>query len=547
MKQHRRFGMIRLKARSEQGMALMSVLMLIMIITVLSTLVMGLVISQVRPTLFSNKNTRTIAAAQAGVDTAISQIRNAASLESGSLMGDIKKLPCRVFGPIEDAANGLSYEAEIRYYKEDPSGKDSAWRSSNQITCHESAASPGLRAVPYFAVVTSLGIDDSATVMQDVANRSIEATYTFPLTTRIVSGGQIMASNDGLCLVAAGSYVGADLKFEAADGSTCRERKDLSTWSWREDYMLHLSSTDSPGVDSLCISGRLSGGQSTVNMKLQKCAPSETANDTLGQRFSWEGNHTWQGQNITKTGGSGHHLVVVDGNAGEKRLAISSNHGSLAKPVPVPAVGKGNASKQTDQLVNQSLYGRCLDMTDEEPTRAYMITYPCKQDPSQRTGVPWNHKFYYVDPDPNNMDAGVQTKLWVQKNGDANQKYCLVSPTQNGMAAGSTLGLGTGSVQIRASDVPNSSAYPRATGGTGSCASPRATWTRYHDTTIPNRSWTFVDVDGNCLSAVGPKIRSEWNSVVVTPCDGKDYQKWNVPDEPIEGNVGSFAETTGRG
>ena len=50
--------------RREGGFAMLSVILLVMVVSALSVLMLGVVVAQVKPTVFQAKNTRTIAAAR---------------------------------------------------------------------------------------------------------------------------------------------------------------------------------------------------------------------------------------------------------------------------------------------------------------------------------------------------------------------------------------------------------------------------------------------------------------------------------------------------
>lgn len=527
----------RLVGREDDGIALMSVILLIVVIGMLAVLMLGLVLAELRPTLYANKNTRTISASQAGIDAALSQIRNARTTDgSGSVVGDIHQLPCVVSGPVEDGSGATSFVAKVTYFADDPGDKDDAWRTANALTCYPgTGATGGLRKVPTHAVIESVGSDDSATVMADVANRSLEATYTFPLTTRTISGGQIMDSNYQYCLVAGSATVGSYIAFQPAEDARCKTPGDLNLWSWRSDYMIHLSSTDLDGRVPLCLSGRASNS-TPVAMTLQECTLLTT--DGLGQRFSWTGTHTWLGQNSDNTDYGSSYIVNADNNIGAgDRISVSTST-SNPKPVPLPAVGKGNASKATEQVVNQSQFGRCLDVTDTDISKAYMISYPCKQDPTGGGNFDWNHKWYYTEPDANLGQTSVKTTLRVTTGGT---DYCLLTTDTQGIVAGGRPdGVNVGDYKP--------SMFPRfrtTSGGINCSGTGNSEWTRYADTGDVMTSWTFVDRNGRCLSANGDRVAgSNWNSIVVQTCDGKDYQKWNVPDDPIEASVGDFVETT---
>ena len=61
------------------------------------------------PTLLANKNSRTLTAAQAGIDATIAQLRNATRLPRGVPMGDIHKLPCTVTGTVDGTGGAAHY------------------------------------------------------------------------------------------------------------------------------------------------------------------------------------------------------------------------------------------------------------------------------------------------------------------------------------------------------------------------------------------------------------------------------------------------------
>ncbi len=85
------------------------------------------------------------------------------------------------------------------------------------------------------------------------------------------------------------------------------------------------------------------------------------------------------------------------------------------------AVGKGNASFATKQVVNQTYFGRCLDVTNANINYSYMITYPCKQDPSGAGAFDWNHKWTYSEPPEGSNSIATQISV---NNGS---KYCLIT------------------------------------------------------------------------------------------------------------------------
>lgn len=528
------------RADDERGIALMSAILLIGVVSMLAILMLGLILAELRPTLYANKNSRTVSAAQAGVDAAISQIRNAITTDgAGNEFGDIHQLPCTVSGPVEGTSGQTSFTAQVSYFVDDPTGKDEAWRTANALTCYTGTGNNGgVRAVPRHAIISSSGVDATATVMASVANRSIEATYTFPLTTQTISGGAIMDGNVQYCLVADSATAGSNIRYQPAGDEKCSAASDTNRWSWRNDYMIHLSSTDLGGKIPLCLTGR-NTGNSKVPMTLQPCTADPA--DPLGQRFSWTGQHTWRGQNDANTAGIDSYITNENGTVSTgDRISVSRN--TTPPPVPLPAVGKGNASYQTNQVVNQSQFGRCLDVTDGRIARAYMIAYPCKQDPSGNGSFDWNHKWFYTEV-PDGQES-VTTTIRVNHGTD----YCLITTAIEGLVAGTVPPDDTALGSRVGENAPHR--FPRflTSGGGVNCSSVQTKWTRFGETGDITTSWTFQDSNGRCLSANGPLFgSSQWSSIVVETCNGSDLQKWNVPDDPVEAVLGDFVETTGQG
>lgn len=503
--------------RSDRGVALLSVLMLMLVVAVLGIVVMGAVLTQSSPTLATNKHSRTLAAAQAGLDAAASQIRNAESPDSlGELMGNMHMLPCTVEGFV-DGTEETSYVATVQYFSQNPEGQDDQWREDEALTCYTGTGSNGgVRSVPRWAIITSEGFDDTATASEDRADRIVEVTYTFQLTTRRLNGGRIFIANDQFCAVATSTEAGAEIRFRSILSDDCKDETDVNLFSWAEDYMIHLSYTDRDGRIPLCLSGRPSGAQNPAPMTLQPCTT--TDQDPLGQRFAWMSQHTWRGQNAANTAEANAYIVNQDStvHSGD-RLSVATSAGN-PRPVPAPAVGKGNASYDTEQAVNYAQFGRCLDVTNGTIGYEFMIAYPCKQDPSGGMNFDWNHKWYYDEPAEG--EESTSTKITVRPG----STHCLISPS--------------------------SGPYPRfltgTSGGNIDCSSNRTDWVRYGYSEDLTQAYTFQDLNGRCLSIAPDDKYNDWSKIVVETCDGSDLQKWNHPDTPVDATMDGFTELTGR-
>lgn len=526
----------RLVNHRDEGVAFLSVILLMTMVTFFAIVLLGLVLAQTTPTLLANKNSRTLVAAQAGIDAAVGQFRNATAPDiSGQIMGDIHKLPCTVKGTVDGTGGATHYVTSIRYFTEDPDGQSESWREANALTCYTgTGTNGGLRAVPSFAVMTSEGFDDTATAMADRADRIIEAQYTFQLTTIKVSGGLIMDANSAFCLVATGLTDSATtyIRYQPASSADCATDSAYNLWSWRNDYMIHLTSSDADGKTPLCITGRNTGSANPSKMRLKACTTG--TKDPDGQRWSWTGDYTWRGQNANNDAYADSYIVNQDATVDAGDYLSVANTPTYRSLTPTGAVGKGNASKATDQVVNQNLFGRCLDVTNEKINYSYLIAYPCKQDPSGKGGFSWNHKWRYTEPDEGVEWVSTQIKV------TPGSTYCLISTTATGLK---------GSPYYEGYD----KAFPRFVKGTSTldCSDTSTWWKRYGFSYDPTKSYTFQDKDGKCLSANGPMITEDggagtWTSIILATCDGSDGQKWNVPDSPVGASIGEYEEVTGR-
>ncbi|GAA2521100.1 hypothetical protein [Rarobacter incanus] len=587
--------LLQLRKSNDRGIALASAILIMFIVMGLSLILLGLVIMEVKPTLVNAKSTRTISAAQTGLDVAVSQIRAAIGLDaSGETMGDIHKLPCKVSGNVDGSGATTSYTATIAYYSQDPSDKSEDWRANadNQIECSTGGATLGLRKVPSYALVTSQGFDSGDKVLGDAVDRKVEAIYQFSLKVVNTAGGRIYSLGKGYCLVADSIASGSAIRYREAASADCIEPTDNNRWEWKSDYMIHLSAAKGEiGVD-LCISGRAATANSSVDATLKLCTTGTT--DPEGQRLSWRDGGTWQGQNAANTNYMDMSLRTTEGATNLTNLTLKVGNPVRTDGViwsafePEPNVGAGAASYGTKQIVNLLQFGRCLDVFRDKLWMPYSILYPCKQDPASLTtgtqNFRWNHKWTYSEPAAGTTSTETQIVVTPTLEGTSgfdwygsflNKKFCLMMPTSAGFAT---------SQSPRQLPPYNRSGvkmtnywYPRFTDSTifynntndlpnnfgPDCSTPRSWWIRTTASGDTKTSWTFRPVSDTtkCLSAAGPDHHGQqtskteansknldssgnynyysayggdmWSTVIVETCDGSNAQKWNAdPNDP---------------
>lgn len=516
----------------DEGAAMVIAMFTILVLASVSILVLGTIVSQVRPTQYAQKDARTISSAEAGIDASLGAMRNAVSADPNDSMkvqGDRNKLPCwnGHVGSV-GAASGASaqYRASIQYFLVDPSNQSPSWRAAQALSC---TSGLGPSEFPHFALITSEGTDVILPGSgADVGNRVMETVYEFNLTNVNISGGQIRmgTSSNSPCIDAGTSAAGAQVKVV-----TCVEGKLAQLWSHRPDFTVQLTSTNADPSGGLCLSanpGSQTSNNPAVNVTLATCNGGDQK-----QRWGYDNGRAMFGR-ITQNINVAWHLMVTGSNL----QAGSTVTATLADP----SVGAGAAGNTSDdihnkamQLVNYKEFGRCMDITDWilnysawPAGRPSQILYPCKQDPmrdssSLRAAQPgWNQVFTW---------SATDKLFWANESGNGNPsdptrpKYCMQSP-----------GVPGGYVNFDAACNKSLTKFR---------------WTVNRDTGSAFSRYTIVDGYGLCL-ALGarnpvytPVTHYPWSSVKVEKCDGGPGQKWNAPPNQGEGKVTNTREITG--
>ena len=347
----------------------------------------------------------------------------------------------------------------------------------------------------------------------------------------------------------------------------CVASSPAQTWSYRTDYSIALSATQSttyPPTGGLCVNTDITGATTTTSTVTITPSPTTSTSYATSVYATPFNNGNGKLKTVTTTttfvttitpspvtstvtstnGGSISGLSLQPcqpgvwsqlwayDDAGDFRGVYQDKHslsdtcissgGSYATGAqlsvqtcgwftwtPEATVGAGAAGPLTQQMVNYGEYGRCLDVTEWNLDAAWLIDYPCKQDPTSAVG--WNQRWTY---------DGAATREIVTNSSSG--PYCLTTPATNG-----------GYVLTRP------------------CDSTRADqrWTKFGDTGNRSTSYTFVDGYGRCL-ATGPhgpatNYLVAWSSIVAATCDGSYGQKWNAPPLPAGGNLSGERETTG--
>jgi Ricin-type beta-trefoil lectin domain len=494
----------------QDGAALILAILFILVIAAASLAVAAVTLDQVTPSQFEKKTGRTVHAAEAGFDASLNRIRAA---NDGTGNGVPGLLPCGpIGGSVGPNEGSLTYTVAIRYYVEDPTGRDNAWRSANAINCTAS----GLTVAPGFALLQSTGAGtDIPGSTAGAGNRSLETVYRFKVTNKNVPGGLIHVHDQltALCLDVSDNQ-GVDLSNQLTI-QPCDRNNPGQIWSYTKDLLLQVTADNGT---LLCLQSEPAGTDTgKPPIKLAACDPTDPQ-----QVWSFNDVGRFEGTDDgTSTNGWCFTSLSdpSDATAGSQvvpRQACSGGYDWIHTFSPEPQVGAGAAGESIGNLVNYHYFGRCLDVTNQNVDWTWLIGYPCKQkpDPSLLT---WNQVFNY--------------------NG-ATQQYYTNSPS--------------GQYCLQ----PGDSSNPPVV-GTRVLTKPCTTgeryqkWTRTGDTGVYASSYNVVNDGGLCLSLTVPgppeadAYLSQWGFVVVETCDGTTKQKWNAPAQLLPGGLQNTFEKPG--
>ncbi|MGV8969710.1 MAG: hypothetical protein ACOH1J_04600 [Microbacteriaceae bacterium] len=506
---------------NEQGAALISAILFIVLLSGLSVLMLGVLLGQAGPALVSQKRAQTGYAAQAGIQATLNTIRSIDRTSPQGVFGDRSKLPCTVAGRVDGSSDALQYQVEVQYFSVDPSYQNDAWRSSHDLTC---TGAGGVSPQPSFAYIESWGVgEDLINQTEGTGDRGVGAVYAFKLSNINIPGGLMLSSANGFCIRASSVAVGAILNFRTKATCTVPE---TDYFVYTENIQFRLASSVSTATpNGLCITqGAPNGADSPLT--LQTCRPIPDAN-RWNQLWSIDGGTQFWGQkNPISSGRSNICLSHKNLFAGGR---VTASTASCNGWEPEFKVGSGAANHSTWQAVSFGEFGRCMDVTEGNVNFSYMIVWPCKQDPTGTgSALNWNHKFYYTEPD------GLQ----------GSQTTTIMTHTVN---LPTTAIPSPSSSQTRCLQTPantTSSTYPIFVSCNGSA---RQQWTRTAaSTTGYANSWLFTDTYGRCVTAMNTDLYNNWISKIgVVGCTGSTLQKWNAPPYTTEATVGGFKELSG--
>lgn len=514
-----------LHPRGDDGAALAVALATIFLVIVLGVLVTGAVVSQIGTAQFGQKNTRTAHGAEAGLDVALGEIRAAFGPDAidGSLeVGYRQLLPCdagtsawTTAGAVDGAPGEVGYEVSVRYFAEDPTGRDETWLAANAVAC--TAAGP--TELPLFALLESTGVgSDAGQASVDAAERTLTQVYDLRTTNANIPGGLIRrdrstnAALPDLCLDSGTAFpvAGATVRMEACDDTDSGQ-----VFWWRKDFTIVQTTTVGSAGGEMCVTSSATSS-STQSVTMQPCAVAPAA-PPYTQRWGYTDSGFLQAFPRHPGNSTGYCLWVQDIDDPAPLTATSAAcsrgiYDPQAGMRPDPTVGAGSVGDIGDvvvddqpyQWVNYEEFGRCFDITGWDVNASYMIAYPCKQNPISSVG--WNQV----------LSWNATTRQLKVRTGSTGQPYTATTGAWKCLQAPAV-----------GADPPYVVMRDCQSGTIGTAQR----WTVNRVGSTYAASYTVVDGYGRCLS-VRPATgggNASWSRIVVETCTGADRQKWNSP------------------
>jgi hypothetical protein len=479
--------------RSDDRGSLPMVLLVITIGLGLSALLAPLVVRQIQSTRVADDRSTALNAVQAGLDVMMARVRAAAD---GVLAGRLEDLPpCTFEGDagVSGISESMKYKGSIKYLDQD--GKT--------LGCPERTnVDDRLNQVPAKALVVVQGHGS------DIV-RELSATYIFHTDNTNIPGGQINIASSPLgndqCIDATDvPVVGKQVIMQRCNGSNRQQ------FGYSSDLYLKLinsESTDAP--DGLCLHTGATHTNSSM-VAFQKCPPASDLPTVPRQPlFQWSLDGSSMFHSVNGANGKTESFCMTvktpaatGGNVGLGACTVKSD---VTVWRSAAGVGAGMASSSTAQLVNYAQFSRCLDLTDHDVNKTYMIAWFCKQSPDGI--VDYNQRWF--QPSPVAPAISASGNIVVNKSG---VDYCLRSPLS-----------------------PALKVYTTVTPCAGNKTLPATQWTVWLDTGSYATSYRITDSAGYCLmatdqNAVPKDAHGDGTSKVkVAECTSSELQKWNAP------------------
>ncbi len=504
----------------------MAILLMVMIVgLMLSALMVPMIITQARTTRFDSTRVQALNAAQAGIDVTLGAIR--ASVSSDGI-GVSSKLPCGTQTGIVNSNGVAAYSVVVEYFRFDPVtyGYPYPALASQLMKCVSGYGTYDVASnatTPGYARFTSIGTVGTAT-NGSTAGRTLTSTYVFRTSNINIPGGlvQISPASAGLCLDVGSPTAPARTALKLQACSTTTPPAAQQVFAYRTDLTLQLASSITlSNLNGLCLDSLHTPAVTGDPVQLFQCGP--LGFPVYTQQWSYNDNGQYQAA-LSTTAPAGINQGVLANlciNATTANQAVTLG-GCGSGWVPSPSVGPGAAA--LPQWINFFEFGRCLDVTQQDANHAFLIDYPCKQNPFPGAKT-WNQLFQVfpvILPGQASSTGQISTctssPATVSASVCTAQKYCLTSPVASG-----------GYVTVQTC---------------GGVLASRQLWIIYGGDPSLNYSTKYTIVNGAlCLGLSAPNSSlTDWSTIDVEPCTGSTEQKWNAVPSVLIAALKNFHE-----
>jgi len=495
----------RLFATRDDG-SLPLAMMLTLVGTSMSTLTIPVVIQQLSDTAETITRAQALHAAQAGIDIVIGGIRASA--------GTIANLACMPVGDellgtvgarIGGVSDGIPGRFKVSVQFQDVAKAD--------IACPSKAAH--LLAVPSYAVITSQGTSQGVVggPFKPELSRTLTATYVFRFTNENIEGGLVKFYGGAYCLDAGSGSpaVGTNLTTQPCNAGSPRQ-----TFAYTTNLTLQLvSSRTAANPLGMCLDSGVTPATGGL-IQFQVCG---SPTIPFNQRWSINDSSNFQS---TATNGTSlgsfcfHAKASSTPNSFVELNSCSGGADNTRTFAPEAAVGAGAAGPPA-QLVNFKQFGRCVDLTNFDPTLGYLIVWPCKQAPNP-VNVGWNQR-YTVPTTGTGLDS-ITGQISTTSTAVPPKTYCLTTAEPGAASHFVTVKLCplvtdvTTLWTVAYQEKPYGASYSTSyviKDHNGSCLTP----TNLDDPTLP-----AIDIFKGSTTV---------SKLTVAACDGSKLQKWNAP------------------
>jgi Tfp pilus assembly protein PilX len=378
-----------------------------------------------------------------------------------------------------NSADTEAYKTVVTYFATDPTSHENdastSWWTNNAIGCKAGV----VKSTPSYAFLQSFGSAAGVTGLSTTeGDRALHAVYQFRTTTSFTVGGRISeynaANQFSLCLDAGSNpTIGTVPTMQPCQALGTPSQ----TWQYRNDLSVFYGGNTMLNLCIQMVGGTANGSGSSLyytggTPTLETCSGTGTGatypySPATQQLQEWGFNDNGHlsapigGGDVEE--GSGGACLEPSGAtsttpaATGASLVISSCDTATTGDTawdPDPQVGAGSAlvyytgasgqtsplgvpaSSATSQYVNFSEFGRCLDVTGQNPNADHLIDYPCKQAPSF-CKLTWNQVWtfttsgsYGTASDNNNYGEFISDYGSGRHACDAvGTNYCLTAPT----------------------------------------------------------------------------------------------------------------------